>query len=128
MASTILYQAREYDDGDEITCRATSPVNLGHLVMISGDRDSTGSLSAAHAPAGGLVLGVAGSDAPAGEVFTSYGAPGQVVRVVAANAIVAGAKVEVAAGGTVQTANTGTVIGYTLAAVLGGAMASVRLI
>lgn len=126
--STVLYQAYMYDDGDEITCRAVTPVSLGHLVMIAGDRDSSGSLSAGHAPAGGLVLGVAGSNAAAGNVFTSYGCPGRVVRVVAANAIPAGTKVEVAAGGTVQTANTGTVIGFTLESVLGGAMASVRFI
>jgi hypothetical protein len=126
--STIIYQPYIYDDGDEITCRAVTPVSLGHLVMIAGDRDSTGSLSAGHAPAGGLVLGVAGSNAAAGDVFTSYGCPGRVVRVVAANAITAGSKVEVAATGTVQTANTGTVIGFVLASVLSGAMASVRLI
>jgi hypothetical protein len=128
MASTILYQPYAYDDGDELTCRAATPVSIGRLVMVVGDRVG-GNVSAGHAPAGGYCIGVAGSDAAAGDVFTAYGKG--IMRVLAGATITAGQSlmVNTTGDGTVIPWATGNpVIGYAIENTASGAFASVRFI
>lgn len=122
--STTIYQPYVYDDGDEITCRASATVTLGHLLGVSGDRTS-GNIAVAHATAGGRTIGVAGSDATTGQLVVAYS--GGVVRVIAGANIAAGAPVEVGTAGTVITATTGTVVGLAVASAGTGALAEIKL-
>lgn len=122
---TILYQPYVYDDGDELTCRAATPVSIGHLVMVASDRVN-GNVSAGHAPAGGYCIGVAGSDAAAGDTFTAYSKG--ILRVLAGGTITAGDEIEVGAGGTAVTHTTGTVIGFAIESTVSGAFAAIRTV
>lgn len=122
--STIIYQPYVYDDGDEITCRATAPVTLGHLLGVSGDR-AGGNINVAHATAGGRTIGVAGSDATTGQLVVAYS--GGIIRAVAGANITAGTAVEVGAAGTVIPATTGTVVGLAVASAGNGALAEIKL-
>ncbi|TWS26622.1 DUF2190 family protein [Tsukamurella sputi] len=122
MPSTTLYQPYVYDDGDEITCRATADITLGHLVGVSGPRN--GNIAVAHATPGGRTLGVAGSDAKTGDLVVAYS--GGVLRVIAGGAITAGDDVEVGAGGTVVKATTGKVIGFAVSSTTSGKFAEIK--
>ena len=124
MASTVLYAPYVYEDGDEISCRATAPVTIGHLVMVSGDRTG-GNISAAHTTAGGFTIGVSGMNAATGDLFTAYS--GGIVRAVAGAAVTGGQSLMAAADGTVvpQT-GTNITIGYAIESAVSGAYVGVR--
>ncbi|MCW2686145.1 MAG: hypothetical protein JWR37_1035 [Mycobacterium sp.] len=126
MASTILYQPYWYDTGDELTVRASAPINLGHLVMVSGDRNG-GNISGAHAPAGGYCLGVARADTAAGDVVAVFS--GGIMRVVTGASITAGQSVEIGANGTVIPHASGIVIGYAVQTTVSvGDFAAIRFV
>lgn len=100
-----------FEPGRAVTFTASADVVGGRVVEVSGNRTV--------APAGAAstkAIGVAARDAKANEQVLVHLFTGQVHRVAAAAAVVAGAHVEAAAGGKVQTKTTGTDLGTALTA------------
>lgn len=99
-----------YEPGKDITCQATAAVTGKRFVAVSGNRQTDGSISAAHATAAGAILGVAKYDAASGAKFGV--ARGGIVPVTAGGTIAAGAQVEVGSNGQAVTLASGKAVGY----------------
>lgn len=123
--STTIAHPRTYDPGRDITAEATSAVTARRLVAPSGNRTGGGNLAVAHATAGGPALGVAVTDAAAGDLVAV--ARGGVVKITAGGAITAGAQVEVGAAGKVVALTTGVAVGLAVTGASNNGTAEIAL-
>lgn len=97
-----------FEDGNRITCTATTAVVGKTFVKISGDVQSDGTYSVAPAGAGDPVFGVAAWSAAQGKQVTVYAlASGMIVPVYSTGGVAAGARVKSAAAGAAVTAGDG---------------------
>ena len=106
-----------YDDGDNITFKATAAVSGKHFVDISGGLDAvSNTFQGAPPAAAGKVVGVAAFDAPIGNLFNVIRGRGVVVPVAAAGTIAVGDEVQVDATGSVVKLASGIAVGRAFSA------------
>lgn len=123
---TVQYTPRAYANGDNVTVKAKTPIDAGHLVVVDAT-SASGALVAEHAPASApTVLGVAWADAPAAGDLVAVACTG-IVRVVAGATITAGTRVAAGAGGVVVPAGANPAVGYALTSAANGGIAEIQL-
>ena len=101
-----------YDVGRNVTGRATVAVIGKRFVKITGNAGKGNPISVGPATAALKPFGIAGYDAPIGDVVPIV--KGGIVPIKAVGAIAAGAEVEVAAAGAVSTKAAGIAVGVAI--------------
>lgn len=117
-----------YEPGRRVTCHATAGVTGKRFVGISGNRQTDGSVSVAHATAAGAAFGVAAYDAATGEKVGVLRGSGFVVPVTAAATLTAGQRVEVGANGQAAVLASGIPVGIVVTGATSGTDAQIALI
>lgn len=115
------------EPGADVTGQASADVTGKRFVAITGNMQSDGSLTVAHATAAGRICGVAKYDAATGKKVGIARGPGKVVPVKAGGNIAAFAEVEVGTSGQAVTKSSGVAVGYVETAVTSGSDARVVL-
>lgn len=122
MAELIAYK----ETGADVTGQASADVLGKRFLAITGNLQADGSLTVAHATAGGRVCGVAKYDALTGKKVGVARGP-KVVPVTAGANIAAFAEVEVGTAGQAITKASGVAVGYVETAATSGQDARVYL-
>lgn len=115
------------EPGARVTGQATAAVTGKRFLAITGNAQTDGTLSVAHAAAGARIVGVAAYDAAIGAKVGVIRGSKIVVPVTAGAAIAAGSEVEVGATGQAITKAAGVAVGYVETGVASGADARVCL-
>lgn len=123
--SMPITNPRTYAPGDVITAVATAGITARRFLRISGNRNYSGSLTAAHATAAGRVIGVASADASTGGVVAIV--RDGVARVTADGPIAAFDEIEVGTDGKAKTKNTGVAVGVAVTGAASGTDAEIAL-
>lgn len=102
-----------YAPGVDVTATAGGAITGKTFVNISGALNIVNGtpIAVTTAPAGGLTVGVASTDAPSGAKLAVIREPGAVVPVTAGGTIAVGAEVEVGTAGRAVTRDAGKVRG-----------------
>lgn len=114
------------EPGADVTGTTSAAVTGKRCLAITGNIQADGTLTVAHATAGGRICGVAKYDAASGKRVGIARGP-KVVPIAAGGAIAAFAEVEVGADGQVITKASGVAIGYVETAAASGSDARVNL-
>jgi hypothetical protein len=117
-----------YEPGADLTCHATAAVTGKRFVAISGNRQSDGSLSVAHASAGTRAFGVSKYDAASGGKVGVMRGNSRVTFVTAGGNIAANAEVEVGTNGQAITKASGVAVGVCVTAATSGNDAEISLL
>lgn len=117
-----------YEPGADITGHATAAVTGKRFVAISGNRQTDGSLSVAHAGAGLRAFGVSKYDAASGGKVGVMRGNSRVVFVTAGANIAANAEVEVGTNGQAITKSAGVSVGVCVTAATSGNDAEISLL
>src|SRR3982751_2557720 len=115
------------EPGADVTGQASADVIGKRCLAITGNMQTDGSLTVAHATAAGRIVGVAKYDALTGAKVGIIRGTNRVVPIKAAGNIAAFAEVEVGANGKVVTKASGVAIGYAETAATSGADARICL-
>lgn len=118
-----------YNDGSDITVKATADVTGKRFAAISGDLDD-GLITIGTAAPGTNTVGVIKYDAAAGELVGIARGSSRVITVTTGAAITAGDDVQVGDGGRAIPApaeSTGIIVGYSVNTVAAGADALISL-
>lgn len=125
-----------YKPGSDLTVKATAAITGKRFVKVSGNRTSGPGLSdttegsvyrAAHADAGGRILGVSKHDIADTKLGTVVCAPGNIVPVLADGAIAAMQEVEVGTAGKAKALEAGEPVGLCMTAALDATDAEIKL-
>jgi hypothetical protein len=117
-----------YEPGANITGKASAAVTGKRFLKISGNRATdTGTITVAHADAGGRVCGVSKYDAASGAIVGVMRGNSRVVSVTAGANIAAFAEVEVGTAGQAITKASGVAVGYAITAATSGGDAEISL-
>lgn len=116
-----------YNPGRDLTAVTSAAVTAKRFVAISGNRNSDGNLTVAHATAGGRVAGVAADSAASGALVPIVRGKDRVVKVTAGAALTAFAEVEVGTDGKAIPATTGVKVGYAVTAAANNTDAHISL-
>lgn len=116
-----------YEPGADLTCQATGAITGKRFVAITGNRQTDGSISVAHATAAGRVFGVSKYDAASGGKVGVMRGNSRVTFVTAGGNIAAFAEVEVGTNGQAVTKSAGVAVGYAVTAATSGADAEISL-
>lgn len=114
------------EPGADVTGTTSVAVTGKRCLAITGNMQTDGTLTVAHAAAGGRICGVAKYDAASGKRVGIARGP-KVVPITAGAAIAAFAEVEVGTNGQVVTKAAGVAIGYVETAATSGGDARVCL-
>ncbi|TAK32342.1 MAG: DUF2190 domain-containing protein [Myxococcaceae bacterium] len=98
--------------GTEVTGQASAAVTGKRFLAITGNMQTDGSITVAHATAAGRICGVAKYDAASGAKVGVIRGSKAVVPVTAGGTIAAGAEVEVGTNGQAVTKSAGVAVGY----------------
>jgi hypothetical protein len=115
------------EPGADVTGQASADVVGKRFLAITGNMQTDGSLTVAHAAAAGRIVGVSKYDAVTGDKVGILRGSKMVVPVTAAGAIAAGAEVEVGTAGQAVTLAAGVAVGYAETAATSGQDARVCL-
>lgn len=116
-----------YEPGKRITCHATAGITGKRFVMVSGNRQSDGSISVSHATAALKVFGVSAYDAASGKKVGVLRGSGFIVPVTAGGTIAANAEVEVGTNGQAVTLASGKAVGIAVTGATNGNDAQIAL-
>lgn len=128
MSTTIGTNPSVYDPGQDITGKVSAGTVIARrFVKIAGNRTDAGNIAVTAAAAGDRAFGVAGHDAPTGQLVRVVRGASRVVRVTASGAIAAGAEVQVGPNGTAATKAAGIAVGYAITGAADTADAEISL-
>lgn len=114
------------EPGADVTGQASATIIGKRFLAITGNMQTDGSITVAHATAGGRITGVSKYDAASGKKVGVARGP-KVVPVTAGANIAAFAEVEVGTAGQAITKASGVAVGYVETAATSGADARVYL-
>ncbi|MER7164504.1 DUF2190 family protein [Micromonospora sp. NPDC000207] len=116
-----------YEPGRRLTGHATATVTGCRFVMISGNRQTDGSISVSHATAATKAFGVAAYDAAIGEKVGILRGGGFIVPVTAAANLSANQRVEVGTNGQAAALASGIAVGTVVTGATSGNLAQIAL-
>ncbi|MCT1639197.1 capsid cement protein [Dietzia cinnamea] len=116
-----------YNDGSDITCRATAKVTGKTFAAISGARVDN-LIGITTAAAGARTAGVVKYDANTDDLVGVARGSGRVITVTAGGAITAGDDIQVGANGKAIKATDGVVVGYAVDTATNGTDVPVSLL
>lgn len=117
-----------YEPGRDLTGKASAAITGKRFLAITGNRDAgTGTITVAHATAGGRVCGVSKYDAAVGDLVGVARGNSRVTYVTAGANIAAFAEVEVGTNGQAITKASGIAVGYAVTAATSGGDAEISL-